>query len=42
MFPGLDRYYTDPAQHVVTSHEELDDLLYTDRIDQIDHGLSKV
>ena len=26
MFPGLDLYYTDPAQHLTTGSEELDDL----------------
>ena len=26
MFPGLDLYYTDPAQPLTTAHEELDDL----------------
>ena len=26
MFPGLDLYYTDPAQPLTTTHELLDDL----------------
>ena len=31
MFPGLDLYYADPAQHLEAAGEELDDL---------DHDLS--
>ena len=31
MFPGLDLHYTDPAQHLRTAGDELDDL---------DHDLS--
>ena len=26
MFPGLDLYHTDPAQHLITAGEDLDDL----------------
>ena len=26
MLPGLDLYYTDPLQHLITAGEELDDL----------------
>ena len=26
MFPGLDLYYPDPAQHLTTAGEDLDDL----------------
>ena len=26
MFPGLDLYYTDPAQHLITAGEDPDDL----------------
>ena len=33
MFPGLDMYYADPAQHLTTAGEELGDL---------DHDLSEV
>ena len=26
MFPGLDRHYTDLAQHIITAGQDLDDL----------------
>ena len=31
MFPGLDLYYTDPAQQLVTAGSDLDDLSDLDR-----------
>ena len=30
MFPGLDPYYTDPAQHLATAAGDLDDLFVND------------
>ena len=40
MFPGLDLYYTDPAQSLTTAGEELDDLDHDlSVLDDLDHDL---
>ena len=44
MFPGLDLYYTDPAQHTMTTENDLDDLYdLHDLYDLYDlHGLDDI